>query len=605
MFIRRNRKRLASGDHRTYVSLAHNVREKLPDGRSRPKPIIFARLGREDDLDANTVVQMRDALDRYLRQRFGDEVADANALEDAAADVAPRVPGMRVLASKAYGMRAVVEPIYASLGLKRALSAIEDAHNVQFPFERLVFGMILNRLVDPASKRACNEWLGNEAWFPEGEGCDVHHFYRALDLIEEHADDVLDAVGRAARESCSTDELAMLLIDTTTSYMESEYDDAERKQIHEEWVAHRNGEADRPTAPVPQVVNDPPFRMRGHSKDHRPREPQVKLGLVTTPEGRPVDLQLEPGNLSDQRMTLQLLETAGARMSGRRLVAVMDSGMGGNPNLMAIDRLEPSIDRVSAVPFRKSKVAEAHLLSRPGRWRAHPYRNDFTFRDAVLDADVSPSGRRERWVATRNEVEARRQRRLLDKEVERVKDALAQDARVDGHGRPVCKLLSNRKRYRLVRKNKRGDRFILNRDRIRLERRRAGVHVLRSTLVDEPVSATLRAYDAQYGIEADFRRLKSPLRLRPMHHRATRRIHAHVLMCGLALMVMRELERRAGVPLSTVQRVVGRARAMQVRQGRTVFWQREEWSDEAKALLKTLGVSEGPRTWGAKRVVDT
>jgi hypothetical protein len=43
-------------------------------------------------------------------------------------------------------------------------------------------------------------------------------------------------------------------------------------------------------------------------------------------------------------------------------------------------------------------------------------------------------------------------------------------------------------------------------------------------------------------------------------------------------------------------------RAVQVKQGRTVFWQREEWSEDAQDLLARLGVSEGARTWEATRV---
>lgn len=602
MFIRRDRKRSRTGEDRVYVSLAHNVRERLPDGTSRPKPITFARLGREEDLDADIVIQMRDALDRYLRKRFGDAVADKHAIHEAADDLAPTARGLQILASRAYGMRVVVEHVWKGLGLDRALAAIESEHAVQFPFERIVFAMVLNRLVDPSSKRACNEWVRNEAWLPEAADVDVQHFYRALDLMEAHTDAILCAVGRAAREACSDDELATLLIDTTTSYFESEFDDAERQQILDEWEAFWDGSRGEPSSPLPQVVNEPPIRMRGHSKDRRPREPQIKIGLVATSTGQIVDLQLTAGNENDQRMTLDLLRAAQSRFQGHRLVAVMDSGMGGGPNLKAIDELEPKVHRVSAVPLRQSKIAEEHLLSKPGRWAKHPYRDDFVVREVLLDAKQSPSGRPERWIATRNEVEARRQRRLLDKELERIRAGLAEDDRVDGHGRPMCKLLANPKRKKFLRRSKDGKRYVLDSDRVRLEQRRAGVHVLRSTLVEVPVETSLRAYDAQYGIEAQFRTLKSPLKLRPMHHRASRRIKAHVLMCGLALMVARELERRSGMSLDDVRRAVGRIRAVQIQQGRTRYWQREEWTPDAKRVLDAVGAKPGPRSWGAERV---
>src|SRR5690606_34133760 len=136
-------------------------------------------------------------------------------------------------------------------------------------FERIVFAMVLNRLVDPGSKRACNEWVRNEAWLPEAGDVDVQHFYRVLDLMEAHTDAILDAVGRAAREACPDDELATLLIDTTTSYFEREFDEATRGQTLEEWEAVWEGHGDEPSSPPPQVVNPPPLRMRGHSKDRR------------------------------------------------------------------------------------------------------------------------------------------------------------------------------------------------------------------------------------------------------------------------------------------------------------------------------------------------
>jgi len=125
MFIRRDRKCLTFGEKRVHVSFAHNVREQIPDGSSQPKSIIFARFGPADDLDANTVVQMRDALDRYLRKPFGNEVANQHAMRQAADEVAPLAPSMCMLASRACGMRVVVEHVHNQLGLKRALAAIE------------------------------------------------------------------------------------------------------------------------------------------------------------------------------------------------------------------------------------------------------------------------------------------------------------------------------------------------------------------------------------------------------------------------------------------------------------------------------------------------
>ncbi|MEQ1486772.1 hypothetical protein, partial [Methyloglobulus sp.] len=57
----------------------------------------------------------------------------------------------------------------------------------------------------------------------------------------------------------------------STGWGSSDLDDVERASVEADWDAHDAGERPAPPHdPRPQVVNDPPLRMRGHSKDHRP-----------------------------------------------------------------------------------------------------------------------------------------------------------------------------------------------------------------------------------------------------------------------------------------------------------------------------------------------
>lgn len=588
-----------------HLSLAHNVRETVvgKDGKptSRSKPVIFARLGLESDLDESMVRGARDAFDRYLRKRFGDSAADRATVEEAAEELEEIKPLVKVLASRSFGMSVVVEAVWRELGLDTVFADLAAQSKCTFPLERLVFAMVLNRLVDPMSKRACNEWVANEGWV-EGldvDGVGVQHFYRALDLLHDNADAVLAAVGAAARARCSEEELTLLLMDTTTTYSESDLDDVERKQVEDEWRAFAEGVGPKPTEPIPQVVNDPPLRMRGHSKDKRPREPQVKVALLTTTDRRLVHVQTVAGNESDQKQTLRVAAAARDALPGHPVALVMDSGMGGNANLKALDAMDPPMHRVSGVPLRNSTFAEELLLSKAGRWARHPYKEGFTYRAERVEAKASPSGRAEWWVATRNHREAQRQKRVIAKTVAKAKTAIAQANAKDGDDcAAACSLLSGAGLKRYVEKTESG-RYRLNRDRIRLEERRAGVKVTRSTLTEHEAETTLRAYDAQYGIEDEMRTYKGPLKLRPMHHRASRRIQAHVLLCSLALMVLRELERRTGETFATVQRTLSRVRVLRMQQGRTTFWQREEWGDEAAAMLQQCGVAQGARTWGA------
>ena len=197
--------------------------------------------------------------------------------------------------------------------------------------------------------------------------------------------------------------------------------------------------------------------------------------------------------------------------SDGRPVFVSDSGMAAAKNLAAIDAMPGAPDRVTAVPLRNSKFAETQVLSKAGRWKDHPTKAGWTYRVLTFDAEQSPSGRKEVWIATRNPKRRQRELRKVDLAVAKVKERLAKDDRLPDHGHHGCKLLTDRKLKRFVRPGARGKRLFVNQERVRLERRRAGVRLIRSTLVDLPAEASLHAYEQLLEAENDFRQLKGPI----------------------------------------------------------------------------------------------
>lgn len=610
MHVRSDSRVLAGGKRQTYLSLAHNVWEAGPMGTKRARPVIFARLGSSEELDSTTVRGMRDALDRYLQKRLaaeGQVTGEAGGgsepsatVEGVARQVRLREPELRMLASRSCGLRAVVEPVWKGLGLRKVLTAIAEEHRLSFDLERLVLGLVLNRLDDPMSKRACNEWLQSEAWFPEARDWQVQHFYRALDVLDQHHDEITSVVERTVVGRLPKAELALLLMDTTSSYVESDFDDVERAEIAEEWAAFARGERSKPRAPEPQVVNDPPLRMRGKSKDHRPDQPQVVIGLLAGAGGRLLRHSVHPGNRNDQLVARDLLDDLHVLAPGGRPVVVLDSGTSGGPNLARFDAMEPPVDRVSAVPLRSHKHAEA-VLERPGRWRQHPTQEHMRMRVVQFSAEESPSGRPELWLATRNLLETDRKVHALDKQVARVQEALSRNDRADDHGGETCRLLTQPAYKRLVRTSANGQRLLLDHAAVARERRLAGVHLLRTTLTDVDPVILRESYQQLLKVEDDFRTFKGPLKLRPMYHRSAHRIRAHVLVCVLALVVLQELEARTGRRFADIHKAVASVRASLMQQGQRTWWMRSEWSDDALAILKAVGGKPGPRTWGAEQ----
>jgi transposase len=610
MHVRRDRKRVDGDRPRTYVSLAHSVWSMGRNGKKKQsRPVVFARLGAEEDLQPELVRGMRSALDKLLEQLLAREAekngtppqpppaAETPAVVEAlASKVRVHEAGLRMLTSRELGVRRVVEAVWKRLGLDEVIQGFAAQHRLSFDLERVVFAMVLNRLVDPGSKRACNQWIQEEVWFPEGEDWDVHHFYRALDALEQHSDALSDAILASSRRRLPAEELRLLLVDTTSTFFASDLDDVERATVAADWEAYDAGERDKPPSePRPQVVNDPPLRMRGHSKDHRPNKPQIVIGLVAGKGGRVLRHRVYPGNRQDQRVSADLLQDARALAPTGRVVVVADSGMSGEPNLARLDALEPPVDRITAVPLRSLRKAE-EVLSQAGRWRKHPTKPHMTVRVVEIEGS-SPSGRPEVFIATRNATTAASQTRVLEKNIARVKAQLAKSGGVDEHGVATCQMIAKPAQRRLVRVSADGRRLVLDQDAIRRERRLAGVRLLRTTLTDiDPIEA-IDAYQGLLAVEDDFHQFKGPLQLRPMHHRRDERIRAHVMVCVLALVVKQELERLTEMSLRDVVRLVQRVTAAKMSDGGREFWMRGEWPEEALPVLQKLGVRQGPRSW--------
>jgi Transposase DDE domain len=70
-----------------------------------------------------------------------------------------------------------------------------------------------------------------------------------------------------------------------------------------------------------------PLAALGHSRDGKPGKPQINWGLVCSPEGRPVAVQVHPGNTADPTTVPGVIDTVKERFGIERVVLVGDRAM--------------------------------------------------------------------------------------------------------------------------------------------------------------------------------------------------------------------------------------------------------------------------------------
>lgn len=96
-------------------------------------------------------------------------------------------------------------------------------------------------------------------------------------------------------------------------------------------------------------------------------------------------------------------------------------------------------------------------------------------------------------------------------------------------------------------------------------------------------------------VERAWRALKSDLDLRPIYHRKTDRITAHVLLCWLALLLVRVCEVRCGRTWRQIRQGMGRLQRGEFEGPAGRFAQRTELTPLQTHILKTLEIAPPPR----------
>jgi transposase len=607
MHIRNDSHTRKNGTRRTRVSIAHNIRVENGQGGSVTKPIEILPLGRLEELDDDMLGQAIALLQRFRAERRA-ELAEQGTTERPAEEavalrerVKPHAPLIRLLMSKQLGVRMVIEHVWRELGLAEVFTEIERDRCRTLALERIVFAMVLNRLVDPASKRECVEWVKLHAWLPEGKDWDVDHFYAALDVMERHRAEILQHITRTVFERATPEERRLLLVDTTTTFSEAVMDDDTIAEIAREWAAHDRGEAPQPEDPRPQVVNNPSLRRRGHSKDHRPDAPQIVIGLAATASGEPVWQEVYAGNTSDKAITFDLVEKTLSSFPGQKLVVAMDSGMAGRPNLRRLAGLSSQVGWIAGVPVRGNALIDAALLG-SSSWPTFSKGHGDTWEVLTIPlprSERAHSERAERLVLIRSQSRRRRDLRKLDKEIAKVRAILAEDDRAQVDGKP-SEAISKPALRRLVMEE--NGRLSVNETAVTLERARCGVKAQRTTEVNGDAGELMRDYDQLLNLEDRFKDFKHPVALRPMYHRSAERIRAHALLCLLAVLCLRLVERKTGQRWEKVRPVLETIDAVKMQRGVDTWWQRSLLSAEAEAILASLGLRAGPERWASESV---
>ena len=554
-------KRTKRGEAVRYLQLAHNERNE----RGVPVARVIHSFGREDALDREALRRLVRSIERFLGS---EETLRAQTPE-----------GFRFLGAPEAGGPHVLDALWSELGIGKAITRVAGRGRGRSQVERAIFTMVCQRCLDPASKLEATRWLGRDVVIPGIAAVSDDELYRAMDFLLSCQERVQESVFFSIASLLNL-EVDVIFFDTTSTYFELDVD---------EDAADEEDESPGASA------EEGPLRRLGRSKDHRPDLPQVVIGLAVTREGIPVRVWVWPGNTNDQTLVEQVKrDLAGWRLG--RAIYVVDSGFSGRDNLRHLR--SGGGHYIAGVKLRSGMPETEQALSRQGRYRQ--VRDNLR----VKEVRVGNGDAAVRYVVCHNPAEAERDRLRREQRIARIEAELARlaeqrqrattKAEREQHLRGECALRDHPTLSRYLRQTK-GGRLSLDRARIAAEERLDGKYLL--TTSDPSLSAedVALGYKQLQEAERSFRDLKGTLLLRPVFHRKDERIRAHVLVCFLALVLVRLAETRGGETWRTIRAELGQIRQGHFRSQEGDFTQTSELTARQRELHAALGVPEPPR----------
>ncbi len=425
----------------------------------------------------------------------------------------------------------VLDPFFSALGLDQLFASVKFASKIRYDLQGIVRLLVYGRLLEPASKCATMCQNGSYAAPPAGGGND-DSVYDALDVVDANAEKIIRRMNTCVTRGAGR-KTGLVFYDVTNFFFETE----------------------RPDEDAGDGAGG--LRKMGVSKENR-RQPIVQLGLFMDGEGIPLSVGVFPGNTLDHHTLRPAMEKTVGTLGLGRFILVADRGMYSGSNMWHVR--DAGNGYIVSKSLRKSTAEEVAWALSPGGYDSpgadFRCKSHVVARTATL-VERGPDGKeRKKKVEFKEKVVVYWSRAFYERERRENKSFLEFVERLKANpgGFRVTAAQSHSLRRFLrdeVVDRETGD--ILDGRRLRamiddakLEEfnRLMGYYQIATSELDMPDREVIAKYHGLTQIEDQFREMKGTLETRPVFVRTPGHIRAHLMVCFIALTMMRLIQRK-------------------------------------------------------------
>lgn len=445
-----------------------------------------------------------------------------------------------------------LQSIYYQLQINKICRKLKQKHKFKYDINAILSDMIYARILEPRSKRSSYKAASE---FLEKPSYKLHDVYRALDVLGAECDLIQAELYKNSHFLGARND-KVLYYDCSNYYFEIEQEDGNKKY--------------------------------GKSKEHRPN-PIIQMGMFMDGDGIPLAFSLFSGNSNEQTSLKPLEQKILEDFECQKFIYCSDAGLGSE-----------SIREYNHMGERAYIVTQSikKLKKEEKEWALSPQGFKRVSDDKPVDISKLPEDDKglyykdepyttkklqQRLIITYSPKYALYQKSIRSKQIERAQAVLD-----SGNTKKNRRNPNNPARFigttAVTKEGETADiQHYLDEHKISEESQYDGLYAVYTDLLDDEVSDILKVSEGRWQIEECFRIMKTDFSARPVYLRDENRIKAHFLICFLALMIYRFLERKLNYKY-TCEELLDTLKAMNFaeiqEQGFIALYKREAITDD-------------------------
>ena len=458
----------------------------------------------------------------------------------------------------------ILKPIWnETLKLKALVRYQQSKTDIEFDAEALLWQTVVNRIVSPNSHlkhyRSQTNWLGNSL-----AETNLRSLYRMLSFAARIKKTILRGLNKALNQAMPRD-LSVVFYDVTNTWFETVWDDEHQwaMEVEKQLSALPSGatpEERRQLIEKLERARTSSLRMRGPSKECR-KDPIVSIAMVVDRDGIPIDFRVYPGNSSEKTTMKCSIDELAKTYKITNAVVVADNGLNTNANLIRLTKENQGFLLAHSLSKAKQGSVDEWLKDTGWQWDKEKERKIKIIPSSLVDEDGVVQTNY-RMVIGWSEKRYREDMFKIEMHEQGAREAIAHHAKL-----PLATF--GWKKYIETGKNKAQK---INEKKLAKDKKLAGYYAylfkdsreFDKEWVELPPEEKkelsgweiIEQYKKQAQIEQCFRIMKTNFNLRPMYVYTDEHIEAQVLICVLALILLRILSKKlklAGSPMTTEQ----------------------------------------------------